>query len=190
MGMMRVIVDENLVDTEFADVVLPAATFAEKDGTFTNTERRVQRVRRAIEPLGNARPDWWIFCKLANKIGAPGFDFSHPSEIFEEISALTPIYGGISYERLKQNGGLQWPCPTREHGGTPILHTTRFATSDGKGKFMPLSYKLSAELPDDTYPLILTTGRSLYQFHTATMTRKIGGLSVFKGYEELEINVS
>ena len=170
---------------QLADVVLAGASFAEKDGTFTNTERRVQRVRKALEPVGDSKPDWWITCELGKRMGGKGFDFSHPSEIMEEISQLTPSYGGISYGRL-DNGGLQWPCPTKDHPGTPILHRERFTR--GKGKFIPLSYKPSKELPDDEYPLVLTTGRSLYHFHTGTMTRKVSGLNVLKGEGEVEIN--
>lgn len=172
---------------KFADVILPAASFAEKDGTFTNTERRVQRIRKAIEPIGEAKPDWWITCQIAKKLGGKGFDFSHPMEIMEEIASLTPSYKGISYERLEK-GGLQWPCVTREHPGTPILHTERFATKSGKGKFMPLGYKPSAEVPDDKYPLLLTTDRSLYHYHTGTMTRKVEGLNILRGYEMVEMN--
>ena len=168
-----------------ADVVLAGASFAEKDGTFTNTERRVQRVRKAIEPIGDSRPDWRITCELGKGMGGKGFDFAHPSEIMEEISKLTPSYGGISYERL-DSGGLQWPCPTKDHPGTPILHREVFTR--GKGKFIPLSYKPSMELPDDEYPLILTTGRSLYHYHTGTMTRKVSGLNVLRREGEAEIN--
>ncbi len=171
-----------------AHVVLPGVSFAEKDGTFTNTERRVQLVRKAIEPSGNSKPDWWITCQLGQRMGkSEGFDFTHPSQITDEIADLTPSYGGISYDRL-ENGSLQWPCPTREHPGTPILHTEMFTR--GKGKFMPLEYKPPMELPDDEYPLVLTTGRSLFQFHTGTMTRKVKGLNAFMGEELVEINPS
>jgi formate dehydrogenase alpha subunit len=170
-----------------AHVVLPAATFAEKDGTFTNTERRVQRVRKAIEPVGNSRPDWWITCQIAQRMSAKGFDFEHPSHIMGEITSLTPSYGGISYNRLEK-GGLQWPCPTQEHPGTPILHTKQFTR--GKGHFIPLEYKPAMELPDDDYPLTLTTGRSLYHFHTGTLTRKVKGLNVLMAEELVEINPS
>jgi len=168
-----------------ADVVLPGASFAEKDGTFTNTERRVQRIRKAIEPIGNCRADWWITGELGKRMGGRGFDFTHPSQIMEEISSLTPSYGGITYERL-EDGGLQWPCPTKDHPGTPILHTKQFTR--GKGRFIPLEYKPPMELPDDEYPLVLTTGRSLYQFHTGTMTRKVEGLNVLRGEGLVEIN--
>jgi len=170
---------------KFADVVLPAASFAEKDGTFTNTERRVQRVRRAIEPIGDSKPDWWIICQLAQKLEAKGFDYSHPSIIMEEIRNLTPSYGGISYQRL-ENGGLQWPCPTDDHPGTPVLHTNIFVR--GKGRFIPLKYIPPGELPDEEYPLILTTGRSLYHFHTGTMTRKVDVLNFLKTDGVVEIN--
>jgi formate dehydrogenase alpha subunit len=170
---------------QFADVVLPSSSFAEKDGTFTNTERRVQRVRKAISPVGNSKPDWWITCQLAQKMGGKGFDFSDPSKIMDEIASLTPSYGGISYARLEA-GGLQWPCPTPEHPGTPILHTEIF--SRGKGRFIPLEYKPPAELPDSEYPLILTSERSLYHFHTGTMTRKVKGLNTIRGEELVEIN--
>ena len=171
----------------FADVILPAVTFAEKDGTFTNTERRVQRVRKAIEPVGDAKPDWQITCQIAKRLRGKGFDFSRPMEIMKEIASLTPSYKGISYDRL-DNGGLQWPCVTRDDPGTPILHTERFATENGKGKFMPLEYKASAELPDDKYPLLLTTDRSLFHFHTGTMTRKVKGLDILNSQELLKIN--
>jgi len=172
---------------QMADVVLPTATFAEKDGTFTNTERRVQRVRKAIEPVGDSKPDWWITCQIAQRMSAKGFEFETPSQIMDEIASLTPSYGGISYNRL-ENGGLQWPCPTQEHPGTPILHTERFAR--GKGHFVPLEYKPPKELPDDEYPLILTTGRSLFHFHTGTMTRKVKGLNILLEEGPLEINPS
>lgn len=171
----------------FADVVLPATTFAEKDGTFTNTERRVQRVRKALEPIGDSQPDWLIACRIARRMQAKGFDFRHPQEIMNEIASLTPSYQGISYPRL-ESGGLQWPCPSSEHPGTPILHTERFATADGKGKFVPLQYKAPAEMPDDDYPLILTTDRSLFHFHTGTMTRRVEGLDTLHDRELLNIS--
>jgi len=171
---------------KFAHVILPGVTFAEKDGTFVNTERRVQRVRKAIEPIGNAKPDWWIICQLAQKMGKTnGFTFNHPSEIMDEIAKVTPSYGGISYQRL-ESGGLQWPCPTAEHPGTPILHTRMFTR--GRGKFMPLEYRPSAETPDQDYPLILTTGRSLFQYHTGSMSRRVKGLNAFRNEELVEIN--
>jgi len=170
---------------KIADVILPGASFAEKDGTFTNTERRVQRIRKAVELAGDSRPDWLATCQIAKRLGGKGFNFSHPAEIMEEISALTPIYGGISYKRLEA-GGLQWPCPTPEHPGTPILHTRQFTR--GKGQFIPLTYKPPMELPDDEYPLVLTTGRSLFHWHTGTVSRKVKGLNAFMGEGLIEIN--
>jgi predicted molibdopterin-dependent oxidoreductase YjgC len=181
-----VVQDAFLSETaQLADVVLPATTFAEKDGTFTNTERRVQRVRQAIGPVGSSKPDWWITCQIAQRMGSKGFDFDHPTQIMDEIARLTPSYGGIAYHRL-EGAGLQWPCPTAEHPGTPILHTEKFTR--GKGRFIPLEYKPSMELPDEEYPLILTTGRSLFHFHTGTMSRKVFGLNVLKNEELVEIN--
>lgn len=171
---------------KLADVVLPAASFAEKDGTFTNTERRVQRVRKVIEPVGGAKPDWLIACEIAKRLNGKGFDFSSPKDVMEEISSLVPSYRGISYERLER-GGLQWPCPSEDHPGTQILHAERFATATGKGKFMPLAYRKSAEEPDEQYPLLLTTDRSLYHFH-GTMTRRVYGLNVLEKEEQLKIH--
>jgi formate dehydrogenase alpha subunit len=168
-----------------ADVVLPACSFAEKDGTFTNTERRVQRVREAIAPVGDSRPDWWITCEIARRMGAKGFDFESPSQIMDEIARVTPSYGGISFDRLDKES-LQWPCPTAEHPGTTILHTTLF--SRGKGHFVPLTYRPPAETPDAEYPLVLTTDRSLFHYHTGTMTRKVKGLNIFRGEELVAIN--
>ncbi|MFH1662610.1 MAG: formate dehydrogenase subunit alpha [Chloroflexota bacterium] len=181
-----VVQDMFLTETaQLADVVLPATSFAEQDGTFTNTERRVQRVRKAIEPIGNSKPDWWIACQIAQRMGGKGFEFETPSQIMDEIARLTPSYGGIDYSRL-EDGGLQWPCPTKEHPGTLILHTQQFTR--GKGRFTPLEYKPPAELPDDEYPLILTTKRSLFHYHTGTMTRKVKWLNTILGEELVDIN--
>ncbi len=172
---------------QLADVVLPAATFAEKDGTFTNTERRVQRIRKAVEPIGESRPDWQIICDIAKRMGENGFDFESPQEVFEELASLTPQYAGITYERLEE-GGLQWPCPTKDHSGTPFLHGAQF--SRGKGRFTPLEYKPPAESPDGEYPLVLTTERSLYHYHTGTMTRKSDGLNILRKEELVEMNAA
>ncbi len=166
-----VVQDIFLTETaELADVVLPAASFAEKEGTFTGTDRRVQRVRKAIEPIGEARADWEILCLLAQRMGSAGFDFSSAEEVMEEIAALTPIYGGVSYRRLDQEGFLQWPVPSDEHPGTPYLHKDKF--SRGLGRFHALEFEEAAELPDDEYPFILTTGRMMFHWHTGTMTRR------------------
>jgi len=169
-----------------ADIVLPAATFAEKDGTFTNSERRVQRVRKAIEPVGNSRVDWEIICDIARHMKAKGFDFESPEEIMEEIRALTPSYKGITYERI-DSVGLQWPCPDVEHPGTPYLHKEAFSTPNGRGQLMPVSYLPPAESTSHEYPLILATGRSTFHYH-ATLSRKVAGLNVLGGGESVEIN--
>ncbi len=172
---------------QMADVVLPAATFAEKDGTFTNTERRVQRIRKALAPAGESRPDWRILCDIARKMDAPGFDYTEPESIMTEIASLTPSYAGITYERLEQEG-VQWPCPAEGHPGTPILHTNAFSTANGRAKLMPLSYRESIELPDDSFPLLLTTDRSLFHYHTGSMTRRVKGLDHLRKEETLFIN--
>ncbi len=171
---------------ELADVVLPAVTFAEKDGTFTNTERRVQRVRKAIASVGDAKSDWWITCQLAKRLKGKGFDFSSSAEIMEEISTLTPSYKGITYTRLEK-GSLQWPCPSEDHSGTPFLHAEKFGTDSGKGKFKPLTYRKSAEVTDSEYPILLTTDRSLYHYHS-TMTRRVYGLNVLNNEELMNIH--
>ncbi len=182
-----VVQDIFLTETaQMADVVLPGACFAEQDGTVTNTERRVQISNKAVEPIGSARPDWQITCEIAKNMGAAGFDFPDAAKIFEEIAGVTPSYGGVSYERLKNEGGLQWPCPTKDHPGVKFLHADKFAR--GKGKFVPLEYRPPAEETDKKYPLILTTGRSLYHYHTGTMTRKSKGLNDLRSEELLEIN--
>jgi formate dehydrogenase alpha subunit len=172
---------------ELAHVIFPSSSFAEKDGTFTNTERRVQRVRRAINPIGRSKPDWWITNELGKRLGGKGFNFSSPEQIFNEMRALTPQYAGLTYARLEREG-LQWPCPSENHPGTPILHIDRFTR--GKGAFKPVEYLPPAESPDATYPFILTTGRSPYHFHTGTMTRRVLGLNVLQPGEILEITVA
>ena len=172
---------------QYADVVLPAATFAEKDGTFTNTERRVQRVRKAIEPVGDARTDLWITCEIAKRMGAPGFGFASAAEVMDEIVKLTPSYGGITYDRIDRTG-LQWPCPDAGHPGTRTLHAERFPTPSGRGRFFPLTYRAPDEEPDEEFPLVLTTERSLYHYHTSTMTRRVPGLEQLRSEELVEIH--
>ncbi len=154
---------------EFAHVVLPAASFAEKEGTFVNSERRVQRVRKAIEPIGQCKPDWVILCELAQRMGYP-MKYQSPEEIFEEIRMLVPIYAGMTYKRLEEHNGLQWPCPDESHPGTPTLHVGRFAR--GKGRLSAVEYRPPAEAPDAEYPFILTTGRSFMQYNAGTMSRR------------------
>lgn len=154
--------------TELADVVLPAASFAEKEGTFTSTERRIQLIHQALPPCGESRPEWEIFSDLLSRFGVPA-DYSSPADVMEEIARVTPIYGGVSYDRLGV-GGLQWPCPSKEHPGTGILHAEKF--SIGKARFRPVEHQEPFEAPDDEFPMLLTTGRSLYHFHTGTLTRR------------------
>ncbi len=156
-----------------ADVVLPSACFAEKDGTFSNTERRVQRIRKAVEAPGEAKADWQIISELATKLGY-SMSYSSAEEIMGEINGVAPSYAGITYDRIEEEG-LQWPCPSTDHPGTKYLHKDTF--SRGLGLFSAIDYRPSEELPDDEYPFILTTGRVLYHFHTATMTRRSDGLN-------------
>jgi len=175
MQALELLVVQDLFLTEtaiLADVVLPAASFAEKDGTFSNTERRVSRVRQAIPQVGQAKPDWQIICEIAGHLGYP-MKYAGPEEIFEEIRRVTPSYAGISYQRLEA-GGLQWPCPNAEHPGTVYLHKDRF--SRGLGMFFAIEHRDPAEMPDAEYPLYLTTGRLLYQYHSGTMSRRAPGL--------------
>jgi len=169
---------------QLADVVLPACSFAEKDGTFTNTERRVQRVRKAVEPPGQAREDWRILCDVAQRMG---YAMAYPdaSAIQHESASLTPIYGGITYDRL-DGVGLQWPCPTSDHPGTRFLHQGKF--SRGKGKFHAVRYLPPKEMPDDEYPFVLTTGRVLEHWHTGTMTRRCEVLDDLVPHGTLELN--
>ncbi|MGA1826376.1 MAG: molybdopterin oxidoreductase family protein, partial [bacterium] len=175
-----VVQDIFLTETaQLADIVLPAVSYAEKDGTFTNTERRVQLVRKAIPSPGEAKPDWQIISDISTRMGYP-MGYSHPSEIMKEIASVTPIYGGISYERL-ENGGLQWPCTSDDDPGVPILHTT------GAKNIIPVEYMPAAENVDDIYPFILTTGRMLFHFHTGTMTRN-SGLDDICGEPYIEIS--
>jgi len=153
---------------QVADVVFSAASLAEKEGTFTNTERRCMKINKAIEPIGNTLADWEIICKLSAAMGYE-MNYDSPEEIFREIAALTPkSYGGMTYERLGING-LMWPCPSSDHPGTPYLHKGVFAR--GKGKFHAVHYQDPAEMPDEEYPFFLTTGRMFAHFHTGTMTR-------------------
>ena len=182
-----VVQDIFLSDTaEYADVVLPAASFAEKDGTFTSTERRVQRIRKIISPPGQAKADWQILCEIAKRMDYDGMDYQHPSQIMDEIGKLTPIYGGISYQRL-ETYGLQWPCPTRDHPGTQILHTERF--TKGKGTFMPRPYLPPAEVTDEEYNFGLSTGRVYWHWHTRTMTNRTSTLERESPEPYVEMNL-
>ncbi len=189
----------------YADILLPGVSFAEKDGTVTNTERRVQLVRKAIEPLGDARQDWWITAEIAKRIittepsatkksarkinpeaSWASWDYQSVTEIMDEINALAPSYTGITYPRLQNGERLQWPVPAKDHPGTPILHTKAFTR--GKGKFMPIDHVPSPELPDDQYPFILSTGRVLYHWHGGEMTRRSQGLLDVYNNSLVELN--
>lgn len=170
-----------------AQVVLPATSFAEKEGTLTNTERRVQMIRKAINPPGEARPDSEIICRIAGLMGkADSFSFSSVEEIFEEIRKVTPQYGGMSYQRINTPEALHWPCPDSEHPGTPILHTKKFTR--GLGKFHPVSFKEPPEMPDEEFSYILTTNRLMFQWHTGSMTRRSPDLESEAPEALVEIN--
>jgi len=184
-----VVQDIFLTETgRLADVILPAACYAEKDGTQTNTERRVQRWRKAQDPPGDAKPDWQILCDLGKRMGYEReFAFENPEAIFAEVTAATPSYHGMSYARLDPDG-LHWPCPTAEHPGTAILHREKFATPDGLGVFSAIEWKPPAEVPDAEYPYVLTTGRVIWQWHTGTMTRRSWSLEKEAPIGWIEIN--
>ena len=170
--------------SHFADILLPGVTFAEKDGSFTNTERRVQHFNQAIQTLGDAKPDWQIITEVAKKLvtrrsidQAAHFgqwNYKNTDEILAEVNALTPSYAGITSRRLKNGETLQWPCPNESHPGTPILHIGKFAR--GVGQFTPIDHLPPAEAPDDAYPWVMTTGRVLYHWHGGQMTRRSSGL--------------
>jgi formate dehydrogenase alpha subunit len=181
-----VVQDIFLTETaSLADLVLPAASFAEKEGTFTNTDRRVQRVRKALEPPGEAREDSWIIAQVASRLGYDMGDVS-AAKVMEEIASLTPSYAGISYRRLEELGELRWPCPSPDHPGTPILHMDKFTR--GKGLFSAVEYKPPAEEPDGEYPLVLTTGRLLTHYHTGSMTRRVKPLDELVPENQVWIN--
>jgi len=177
---------------ELAHVFLPAAAFAEKDGTFTNSERRIQRIRKAINPPNLARPDWWITSELAKRVArrlgvaARGFDFTHPSQIFDEMARLWPAISGVSYARL-ESGGIQWPCPTADHRGTRFLYGEDFPI--GRAGFVPVFQgETAAETPDSDYPFVLNTGRLLYHWHGGTLTRRVPGLLELAPRLEIAVN--
>jgi formate dehydrogenase major subunit len=175
LGHLDLLIVQDILLSEtaqLAHVVLPAACFAEKDGTFSNTERRVQMVRKAVEAPGQAKADWEIISELSTKMGYP-MNYATPEAIMKEINELTPSYAGITYDRLEK-GGIQWPCPNATHPGTKFLHIDRF--SRGLGLMSAIEYKPPAEVPDKEYPFVMTTGRVLYQYHTATMSRLSKGI--------------
>lgn len=189
--------------SKYADVLLSGVSFAEKTGTFTNTERRVQMVHQAIKPLGNARADWWITSEIAKRIlaadaqkndgrkvdvNAPyaNWDYVDSDQIFKEVAALAPSYAGISHARLNRNERLQWPVLNEEHPGTPILHTKQF--SRGRGKFAAIDHVPPAELPDSEFPFLLNTGRVLYHYHGGEMSRRAAGLMQIYNNTLVEVN--
>lgn len=176
---------------KYADVVLPGRSYAEKEGTFTNTERRVQRVRKAVEGPDGTMLDTDIFTEIMNRMGYPQPHLS-AAEIFDEMASLTPSMGGMSHRRLDapetRGRGLQWPCPTPDHPGTPILHVGRFAR--GTGQYLPNDYQPSAEQPDDAYPLIMSTGRILYQYNACAMTGRTAGLNEIQSSSFIELNTA
>ncbi len=167
---------------ERAHVFLPAAAFAEKEGTFTNSERRVQRVRKVLDPPGQARADWWITCELARRVARRlglaldrQFEYAGADAIFDEMARLTPFLGGLSHARVDREGGIQWPCPSPDHPGTRFLYAESFPR--GRGKFVPAPQTVeAAEVPDPEFPFVLNTGRLLYHWHGGTLTRRVQGL--------------
>ena len=164
--------------------MLPATCYAEKDGTFTNSERRVQRVRKAVDPPGEARPDWRIISDLSTAMGHE-MRYGSPAEVFAEMAALTPSYAGITYERIEKTG-LQWPCPTRDHPGTAFLHEGRFTR--GPGLMHAIRHRPPAEVPDQEYPFVLSTGRTLYHYNIGNMTRKSAAISQKEGENFVEMH--
>ena len=183
-----VVIDIFLTETaELADVVLPATSWAETDGNFVNTERRIQRVRKAVDPPGEARPDWWIIGRIAQRMGMGGMDFDSPVPIFNELCELSPIYAGIDWD-LAEGGQYQWPVPYRGHPGTPRLHEGEFI--NGRGKFSFTDYRDPAETIDEAYPLWLTTGRRLESYHTRTQTGRSEGINQLLPEETLEVHPS
>jgi formate dehydrogenase major subunit len=189
LGHLDLLVVQDILLSEtaqLAHVVLPAACFAEKEGTFSNTERRVQRVRKAVDAPGKAKADWEIIAELSTKMGYP-MTYAAPEDIMKEINQLTPSYAGITYERLEKEG-IQWPCPNADHPGTKFLHKDRF--SRGLGLFSAIEHIPPAEVPDAEYPFVMTTGRVLYQYHTGTMSRLSKGITERCPESLVEINPS
>lgn len=181
-----VVMDIFLTETaELAHVVLPATAWGETDGTFTNSERRIQRVRRAVTPQGKAKPDWWIISALANRMGIPGFEYDSARDVFNELCTIAPNYAGVDWD-LVADGQYQWPVPYKGHPGTPRLHENEF--SNGRGLFKVINYRDPAEVVDDEYPVWLTTGRRLQTYHTRTQTGRSQGIEYFVPEETLEVH--
>lgn len=182
-----VVIDLFLTETaELADVVLPASAWAETDGVFTNTERRIQRVRAAVPAQGEAKPEWWIVAQIAQRMGAPGFDWESPQEVFDELCSVSPIYAGVDWDKAGE-GTYQWPVPHQGHPGTPRLHEDVFPNASGKGRLMRVGYRDPAEVISPEFPVWLTTGRRLQHYHTRTMTGR-AGMHWFVPEELLEVH--
>jgi formate dehydrogenase major subunit len=181
-----VVIDIFLTETaQLAHVVLPATSWGETDGTYTNTERRIQRLRAAVDPPGEAKPDWWIISALANQLGIPGFEYDSPKEVFNELCSVAPIYAGVDWD-LIAGGQYQWPVPYKGHPGTPRLHEDGFI--NGRALFRVIGYRDPAEVVDEQYPVWLTTGRRLQNYHTRTQTGRAAGIEYFAPEEYLEVN--
>jgi len=182
-----VVVDIFKTETaELAHVVLPATAWAETDGSFTNTERRVQRVRAAVSPPGEAKPDWWITAVLAKRLGFSGFDWESPQEVFDEFASLMPIYNGLTWKRISEGPGVSWPVPSPDHPGTPRLHES--GPISGRGVFKIIEYRDPAEVISEEYPIWLTTGRRLQAYHTRTQTGRAAGIDYLLSEETLEVH--
>lgn len=180
-----VVQDINLTETaKLADVVLPATCYAEKDGTFTASERRVQRVRKAVEAPGQARLDWAILADVSKRLGGNGFDWKCSEDIFNEIRKCIPNYSGISYEKIDRLNGVQWPCTSEDHEGSKYLHKGKFARGE-RALMVPVEYEGPKELENDEYPIILSTGRALYHYNV--MTRYSNALDGILPHELVEI---
>ena len=170
---------------ELADVVFPATAWGETDGVQTNTERRVQRLRQAVPPVGEAKPDWWIVSEIAKRLGTPGFEFESAKDVFNELCGLSPIYAGLDWDRI-ENSEYQWPVPEKDHPGTPRLHEKEF--KNGRGVFKVIGYRDPAEVISDEFPIWLTTGRRLEAYHTRTQTGRSAGIEYLLSEETLEVH--
>lgn len=181
-----VVIDLFLTETaQLADVVFPATAWGETDGVCTNTERRVQRLRAAVPPQGEAQPDWWIISQMAQRMGIPGFEFEGAKDVFNELCSLSPIYAGLDWDRIDR-GEYQWPVPEKDHPGTPVLHENEFP--NGRGVFKVIGYRDPAEVVSDEYPVWLTTGRRLESYHSRTQTGRSHGIDYLLSRETLEVH--
>jgi len=181
-----VVIDLFLTETaQLADVVFPATAWAETDGSLTNTERRVQRVRAAVPPPGTAKPDWWIVSQIARRLGFGGFTYDSAEDVFNELCSVSPIYAGLDWDRIER-GEFQWPVPEKGHPGTPILHEEEF--KNGRGIFKVIKYRDPAETIDAEFPVWLTTGRRLQSYHTRTQTGRSSGIDYLLAEEALEVH--